>query len=109
MSQAARQRKLLESYPNGFMTRRLNNSGHISWHKDRAFISEVFRFEELGFELVAEGFYKVSSVRSRSENSTLKPCDSGRCTYPDDLEKAREDRPASVIPNFDVVFIFRSA
>jgi hypothetical protein len=26
-----------------------------------------------------------------------------------DLEKARGDRPASVIPNFDVVFIFRSA
>src|SRR5260370_28889076 len=46
-------------YPNGFMTRRVNNSGDISLHKDRAFISEVFSFEELGFELVAEGFYKV--------------------------------------------------
>lgn len=33
--------------------------GDISWHKDRFFISEVFRFEDLGFELVAEDFYKV--------------------------------------------------
>lgn len=47
------------SYPKGFLTRRVNNSGDISWHKGRVFISEVFRFEELGFELVAEDFYKV--------------------------------------------------
>ncbi len=40
-------------------TRRVNNSGDISWHKDRVFISEVLRFEDLGFELVAEDFYKV--------------------------------------------------
>jgi len=46
-------------YPRGFMMRRVNNSGDISWHKDRVFISEVFRFEDLGLELVAEGFYKV--------------------------------------------------
>jgi hypothetical protein len=47
-------------YPKGFLTRRVNNSGDISWHKDRVFISEVFRFEDLGFELVvAENFYKV--------------------------------------------------
>ncbi len=46
-------------YPKGFMTRRVNNSGDISWHKDRVFISEVFRFENLGLELVAEDFYKV--------------------------------------------------
>jgi hypothetical protein len=46
-------------YPKGFLTRRVNNSGDISWHKDRVFISEVFRFEDLGFELVAEDFYKV--------------------------------------------------
>jgi hypothetical protein len=38
---------------------RVNNSGDISWHKDRVFISEVFRFEDLVFELVAEDFYKV--------------------------------------------------
>jgi hypothetical protein len=41
------------------VTRRVNNSGDISWHKGRVFISEVFRFEDLGFELVAEDFYKV--------------------------------------------------
>jgi len=46
-------------YPKGFITRRINNSGDISWHKDRVFISEVFRFEDLGLELVAEDFYKV--------------------------------------------------
>jgi hypothetical protein len=46
-------------YPKGFLTRRVNNSGDISWHKDRVFISEVFRFKYLGFELVAEDFYKV--------------------------------------------------
>jgi hypothetical protein len=33
--------------------------GDISRHKDRVFISEVFRFEDLGFERVAEDFYKV--------------------------------------------------
>jgi hypothetical protein len=42
----------------GFELRRVNNSGDISWHKDRVFISEVLRFEDLGFELVAEDFYK---------------------------------------------------
>ena len=31
----------------------------ISWHKNRIFISEVFRFEELGFDLVTPGFYRV--------------------------------------------------
>jgi hypothetical protein len=47
-------------YPHGFMLRRVNNSGDISWHKGRVFISEVFRFEVLGFEQVDEDFYKVS-------------------------------------------------
>jgi hypothetical protein len=46
-------------YPKGFLTRRVNNSGDISWHKGRVFISEVFRFEDLGFELVDEDLYKV--------------------------------------------------
>jgi hypothetical protein len=46
-------------YPKSFVKRRVNNSGDISWHKGRVFISEGFRFEELGFELVAEDFYKV--------------------------------------------------
>ena len=34
-----------------------HNSGDISWHKDRVFISDVFRFELLGFEQL--DFYKV--------------------------------------------------
>ena len=46
-------------YPRGLLTRRVNNSGDMSWHKGRVFISEVFRFEELGLEQVAEAFYKV--------------------------------------------------
>ena len=46
-------------YPNGFVTRRVNNSGDISWHKDRVFISEVFRFEEVGLEEVEDRVYKV--------------------------------------------------
>jgi hypothetical protein len=46
-------------YPKSFITRRVNNSGDISWHKGRVFVSEVFRFEELGFEEVQEDFYKV--------------------------------------------------
>ena len=46
-------------YPKGFVIRRVNNSGDISWHKTRIFISDVFRFEELGFESVTPGFYRV--------------------------------------------------
>jgi hypothetical protein len=37
----------------------VNNSGDISWHKNRVFISEVFRFEGLGFELITPWFYRV--------------------------------------------------
>jgi hypothetical protein len=37
----------------------VNNTGDISWHKHRIFISEVFCFEELGFELITPGFYRV--------------------------------------------------
>jgi hypothetical protein len=37
----------------------VNNSGDISWHKNRVFISEVFRFEELAFELITPGSYRV--------------------------------------------------
>jgi hypothetical protein len=52
-------RNLIEYvYPKGFELRRVNNSGDISWHKGRVFISEVFRFEILGFEQVDENFYK---------------------------------------------------
>jgi hypothetical protein len=46
-------------YPDGFVTRRNNNSVDISWHKDKVFISEVFRSEELGREEVEDRIYKV--------------------------------------------------
>jgi hypothetical protein len=46
------------TYPKGLLLRRVNNSGDISWHKNRAF-SEVFRFEELGFELITPGLYRA--------------------------------------------------
>lgn len=46
-------------HPKGFELRRVNNSGDISWHKGRVFISEVFRIEILGFEQFQEDFYKV--------------------------------------------------
>ncbi len=53
-------RNLIEYvYPKGFELRRVNNIGDISWHKGTVFISEVFRFEILGFEQVDEDFYKV--------------------------------------------------
>jgi hypothetical protein len=39
--------------------RRVNNSGDIRWHKNRVFIGEVFRFEELGVELITPELYRV--------------------------------------------------
>jgi hypothetical protein len=64
-------RKLPEfKYPKGLLLRRVNNSGDISWHKNRVFISEVFRFEELGVELITLGLYRVETWRS--ENSIPK-------------------------------------
>jgi hypothetical protein len=45
------------NYPQGLLLRRVNNSGNIGWHKNRVFISGVFRFEELRFELIAPGFF----------------------------------------------------
>jgi hypothetical protein len=66
-------RKLPEfNYPKGPLLRRVNNGGDISWHKTRIFISEVFRFEELGFEAVTPGFYRVFFRDMRSENSMPK-------------------------------------
>ncbi len=47
-------------------------SGDRRLHKDRIFISEVFRFEELGFEEIAEDVYKVFFRDARSGVSTLK-------------------------------------
>ena len=44
-----------------FETRRVNTSGDISWHKDRVFISQVFSFEDLGFEEMDEDIFRVYS------------------------------------------------
>ena len=46
-------------YPKTFETRRVNNSGDVSWHKGRVFISEVFRNEDIAFEQIEEDLYRV--------------------------------------------------
>lgn len=46
-------------YPRSFQTRRVNNSGDISWHKGRVFVSEVLRNEEIGLEQMDEENYRV--------------------------------------------------
>src|ERR1700723_2912223 len=46
-------------YPRSFQTRRVNNSGDISWHKGRVFVSEVFRNEEIGLEQMDEDVPRV--------------------------------------------------
>jgi hypothetical protein len=37
----------------------VNNSGDISWHKGRVFVSEVFRNEEIGLEQMDEDVHRV--------------------------------------------------
>ena len=46
-------------YPRSFQTRRVNNSGDISWHKGRVFVSEVFRNEDIGLEQMDEDVHRV--------------------------------------------------
>ncbi len=46
-------------YPRSFQTRRVNNSGDISRHKGRVFVSEVFRNEEIGLEQMDEDVHRV--------------------------------------------------
>ena len=46
-------------YPKTFETRRVNNSGDVSWHKGRVFISEVFRNEDIAFEQIEDDLYRV--------------------------------------------------
>jgi hypothetical protein len=46
-------------YQKAFQTRRVNNSGDISWHKGRVFVSEVFRNEEIGLEQMDEDVHRV--------------------------------------------------
>lgn len=73
-------------YPKGFLTRRVNNSGDISWHKDRVFISEVFRFEDLGLRWWPRTSIRCSSEISRLESSMSMHCGLGRCRYSDNLK-----------------------
>ena len=37
----------------------MNNSGDISWHKGRVFVSEVFRNEEIGLEQMDEDVHRI--------------------------------------------------
>lgn len=46
-------------YPAQFQTRRVNDAGDISWHKNRVFISEVFRGQDIALEKVEDNFYRV--------------------------------------------------
>lgn len=46
-------------YPAHFQTRRVNDSGDISWHKGRVFISQVFRGQDIALEKVQDDFYRV--------------------------------------------------
>ena len=46
-------------YPKSFQTRKVNNSGDISWHKGRVFVSEVFRNEEIGLEQMDDEVHRV--------------------------------------------------
>lgn len=45
--------------PRSFQTRGVNNSGDISWHKGRVFVSEVLRNEEIGLEQMDEDVHPV--------------------------------------------------
>jgi hypothetical protein len=46
-------------YPKAFRTRWVNNSGDISRHQGRVFVSEVFRNEEIGLEQMDEEVHRV--------------------------------------------------
>jgi hypothetical protein len=46
-------------YPRSFLTRRVNNSGDISWHKGLVFISEVLRNEDIALEQMDEDIHRV--------------------------------------------------
>jgi hypothetical protein len=67
------------TYPKGLLLRRINNSGDISWDKNRVFVGEVFRVEEFG----NRGSYRDSIESSfetwRSENSIPKSFASELC------------------------------
>jgi hypothetical protein len=52
-------RVVSSQYPKSFQTRRVNNSGDISWHKGRVFVSEVLRNEEIGLEQMDVDVHRV--------------------------------------------------
>ncbi len=65
--------------PKRLLLRRVNNSGDISWHKNRVFVREVFHLEELvnlrkilvlAMEVPAEG---VSKAQRRFADDGLQP------------------------------------
>jgi len=72
-------------YPRSFQKRRVNNSGDISWHKGRVFVSEVFRNEEIELEQMDEDVHRVffcntelgefnsAEMRFRPGASRMKP------------------------------------
>jgi len=84
---AASQRLLLDSspsertlieyvYPRGFLTRRVNNSGDISWHKDRVFISEgkFDRFRPMfNYERPHEGLNNLTPGSLYQPSSVMLP------------------------------------
>jgi hypothetical protein len=62
------------TYPRGFQTRRVNTSGDISWHKDRVFVSQVFSFEDLGFEEMDEEIFRVYfSLATAESRAAVRP------------------------------------
>jgi hypothetical protein len=89
-------RNLIEFvYPHGFMLRRVNNSGDISWHKGRVFVSEVFRFFDLRFS--ASRRSTKTSIRSifgmlRLASFTRKRFASGRFSSCDEYSKSISDK-----------------
>jgi hypothetical protein len=79
-------------HPKGFKLRRVNNSGDISWHKGRVFISEFFRFKILGFEQVEEDFYTVY-FRDVEIGEFERGSASGRFSSCDDCSKSISEHP----------------
>lgn len=54
-----RRKKAAGHWPCPQTLNRVNNSGDISWHKGRAFVSEVLRNEEIGLEQMDEDVHRV--------------------------------------------------
>jgi hypothetical protein len=59
-------------YPRSFKTRRVNNSGDISWHKGRVFVSEVFATRRLRLSRWTKTCTASSSAIPNWANSTVQ-------------------------------------